>query len=217
MKHPFKILFLGVAVASCLLFNSCDSTPGNYTGANLSIQESIESSLKFVTEHMDDTDYVTKVVFHPVKDKGVNKYSNKMTMYMYSAGSDSIHEWSMGLSSKEGQYSMPEKIQDKQYNLILKANPRKNAVQYKDIDFSHIAEYVNEAGRQVTELGKTTGDPIFFSGVGQYTILLNSDPTKIKHKFIIESRDTAKSSKHLHVFYEYPFEVGADGKVEMKK
>lgn len=67
MKHLFKTFLLGTLIVSGIYLTSCGESTKNYSGANLTKQESIDGSLKFVSECAGESELITKITLLPKK------------------------------------------------------------------------------------------------------------------------------------------------------
>lgn len=182
-----------------------------YNGLKITEQQSIDKNVEKVSELLPDGNVISKITFTPQYGEGITKYSGQMRFYLYQQNSDSMILYVVSLGSDASEpYTEDANRITKDERLMTKDT----ALPLSKIDFSKIAQYVNQAGEQIANEGKQTGEPMFFSGVGPYTMYLNTDPSKIHHEFSIESRDTTQVGVNTDYYFEYKFMVDADGKLK---
>lgn len=200
-----------VLVSTVLLFNSC----GGFLGFDITDQGAIDSNLRPKLEEMLGNDL--SIIEISLSEGGGETFSKTITAasvtYFDKEANDVKAKW-ITLSGKT-------EMKDTRVYKDYKGDDGKlkisevDAQKLSEIDFSKIAEIVKAAGAMVE---KNENE---FSGIKAYTITVNSDPEKVKHTFMIQSRlDSKTTTKSGRLateisYLEFKFEADAQGNVTM--
>lgn len=186
-------------------------------GALMTDQQAIDKSFKQFESILDEGDVIAKVTFKPRSGAGLTKEADLLEVLLYEADKDSLYGFEIGINPSGDKYLKKMDFQSSQYQREKKRHPKNQAIAFKDIDISHLAEYINDAAAQVVEAGEGEEKPFRFDGLGNYTIELNSDTAKIVHNFTIRSKESTKTAGRIQTieYTEFPFVV-KNGQLKIK-
>ena len=208
MKKLYKSTFISMFVVVLAVMTACGGgDKRNVNGVFMTNQKDIDVAFSLGNDIFEESDLITRVEFEQKRRSGVNKYAEEMRVFIYEEGNDSLQVIVFPLMRNE---SKP--YHDRSYAAGWNGNKRENGVKYAEIDYSKIAEYLEKAGENVVAQGVVYEEPLFFSGVAEYTMIFDKDPKNPLHTFSVESRDTATSTQFMDEYYEFKFEV-RDGKL----
>ncbi len=205
-----KIFTCTLVAMAALLLAACSSDKRPYAGVHMDDPEQIAQAFTLVADSIiREGDAIYKIEFKSREGKGVTKYAGTMTLYVFEGECDTMRKATYYLVHGDKGWEIDDRFAE------VSSIKREQSVKLAEIDYSNISKYLKEAGDMVVAAGVEYEEPLFYSGVGRYTMVFNKDPKNAMAEFTVESIDTAKSTANMDRFWEFEFEV-VDGKLISK-
>lgn len=197
-----KLLLPLSVIAAAVMLSSC----GGFLGVDITDQSAIDTHLRSKIEAVIGADAeVAYITLTPA-----DHFSKKMeiaTVSYFTPGDEKIKSKVIYLAGKkeptDGMTTFVDRL------------TRDDAQKLSEIDFSRIATNIAAAVELMKE------EDYEFSGVSEYEMELDSDPSEIVHEFSIESKEGSRMTTgggRLATetsYYEFTFRADARGNIEL--
>lgn len=184
------------------------SSCGGFMGVDFTDQASVDENMrKNLEKFVDPEASVLEITFMSANDFTMT-LGNAMVAH-FAPDDDELLYYNVMLGGIDKDE--PTKAHGSLHH--LSGRKPESGVKLKDIDFSKIASNIAQAVEMMKEAEYDC------DGIGSYEIELNSDPTKVVHKFELQSisgKEYGRKGRNTTVttnYYKFDFEADADGNV----